>query len=56
MKVVEQNRYKADFKNALQISSAAACLAEYIITRNVKNYKKSPITALTPNNFIKKHL
>lgn len=44
-----------DFEDALQISAALACNADFIITRNVKHYKNSPITALTPETFLKKH-
>lgn len=29
-----------DFEDALQMSSAISCKAEFIITRNVKHYKK----------------
>lgn len=45
-----------DFEDALQITAALACDAHFIITRNVKHYKNSPITALTPESFFKKHL
>ncbi|MCF8243325.1 MAG: PIN domain-containing protein [Melioribacteraceae bacterium] len=43
-----------DFEDALQISAAMACNADFIITRNVKHYKNSPIAALTPTAFLKK--
>lgn len=43
-----------DFEDALQICSALACNADFIITRNVKHYKNSPIKALTPGMFLKK--
>jgi predicted nucleic acid-binding protein len=46
----------SDFEDALQISAAISCNADYIITRNVKHYKKSQVPALTPDNFIKKML
>ncbi|MBZ0184452.1 MAG: hypothetical protein K8F60_18480 [Melioribacteraceae bacterium] len=42
-----------DFEDALQMSSAISCKAEFIITRNVKHYKKSPIKAVTPEEFLK---
>jgi len=45
-----------DFEDALQITAALACDAHFIISRNVKHYKNSPITALTPESFLKKHL
>lgn len=44
-----------DYEDALQISAALASNADFIITRNVKHYKNSPITALTPETFLKKH-
>jgi hypothetical protein len=37
-----------DFEDALQASAAIACNADFIITRNVRDFKTSPITALTP--------
>ncbi len=43
-----------DFEDALQIVSAIECKADYIITRNLRHYKKSPITPLTPEIFLKK--
>ena len=42
-----------DFEDALQVAAARACHAAYIITRNVKHYYKSPITAVTPKIFLK---
>lgn len=43
-----------DFEDAPQIAAAKVCNAEYIITRNIKHYKKSPIPALSPKQFIVK--
>ena len=43
----------ADFEDALQVAAAQACGAGYIITRNVRDFGKSPIAALTPENFLK---
>lgn len=42
-----------DFEDALQISAAIECKADFIITRNTKHYKKSQIKAITPEEFIK---
>ncbi len=42
-----------DFEDALQIAAAKACNAKYIITRNVVHYKKSPVPATSPKDFIK---
>lgn len=49
----ESLRYAArlemkDFEDALQVAAAAACGAEVIATRNVRDYVKSPIRAATP--------
>ncbi len=44
-----------DFEDALQVSAASACHAQMIITRNIKHYKKSPIRAITPEDFLKSH-
>lgn len=38
----------ADFEDAMQVAAAHACGARHIITRNIKDYKRSPIPALTP--------
>ncbi len=42
----------ADFEDALQVAAAQACGAKYIITRNVRDFMKSPITAITPEKFL----
>jgi predicted nucleic acid-binding protein len=42
-----------DLEDALQISAAKACGAEVILTRNIRHYKNSPITAQTPEKFLK---
>ena len=41
-----------DFEDALQVAAAKTCGTEFIITRNVKHYKKSPIAAITPARLI----
>ncbi len=38
----------ADFEDAMQVAAARACGARHIVTRNVKDYARSPIRALTP--------
>jgi predicted nucleic acid-binding protein len=38
----------SDFEDAMQVAAARACGAEHIITRNVKDFARSPIRALTP--------
>ena len=43
-----------DFEDALQVAAAQACGASYIITRNVRDFGKSPIAGVTPENFLKR--
>lgn len=38
----------ADFGDAMQVAAARTCGARYIVTRNVADYKRSPIPPLTP--------
>ena len=38
----------ADFEDAMQVASARTCGARYIVTRNVADYKHSPIPSMTP--------
>ena len=43
-----------DYEDALQCVAAKRIKAEYIITRNVKDFAKSPVTAITPSDFLEK--
>jgi len=43
-----------DFEDALQVASAIQAHVRIIITRNVADFKKSPIPALLPAGFIAK--
>ncbi len=38
----------ADFEAALQVAAARACGARHIVTRNVRDFARSPIPAVTP--------
>ena len=38
----------ADFEDAMQVAAARACGARHIVTRNVRDYVRSPIRALDP--------
>lgn len=38
----------ADFEDAMQVAAARACGARLIVTRNVKDYERSPIRAVAP--------
>ena len=42
----------ADFEDALQVSAAAACGADILITRNVADFKNAGIKLLTPEEFL----
>ena len=42
-----------DLEDALQAASAMSWQADYIITRNLRHYRKSPKPALTPVRFLK---
>ena len=38
----------ADFEDAMQVAAARACGARCIVTRNVRDYTRSPIRAISP--------
>ena len=49
----ESIRYAAglpmtDFEDAMQVAAARACGAQCIVTRNLRDYVRSPISAVTP--------
>ena len=53
----ESIRYAAelsmsDFEDAMQVAAARACDARRIITRNTADFSRSPIPAVTPQQFI----
>ena len=37
-----------DFEDAMQVAAAQACGAQHIVTRNVRDFRRSPIPAVTP--------
>lgn len=41
-----------DFEDCLQAECALACNADYIITRNVKDFAESSVRAITPEEFL----
>jgi hypothetical protein len=52
--VVEQSLnlpYK-DFEDAVQMMAAVRSGADYLITRNVRDFKAGPLPALTPAEFL----
>ncbi len=42
----------SDFEDCLQEECAVECLADYIITRNVKDFKMSRVKAITPEDLL----
>ena len=45
----------ADFEDAMQVAAAQACNAQFIVTRNIGDYKQSPIPAMTPKQALEQH-
>ena len=45
----------SDFEDAVAAATAARENADYLITRNTGDYKKSPITVIGPADFLKKY-
>ena len=43
----------ADFEDAVQFHAAKSAKADFIITRNIKDYKNSNITVLTAEQFLR---
>lgn len=43
-----------DFEDALQVAAAFAGDAQCIVTRNIADYRGSPVPALTPRSFFKR--
>ena len=44
-----------DFEDALQVAAAMACGAQFIITRNERDFKTSPVPALNPDAFLRRY-
>ena len=44
-----------DFEDALQVAAAMACGAQFIITRNERDFKASPVPALNPEAFLRRY-
>lgn len=44
-----------DFEDALQVAAAMACGAQFIITHNERDFKASPVPALSPDAFLQRH-
>ena len=43
----------ADFEDAVQASCAARFKVDYIVTRNIKDFKNSTVPAIEPSDFLK---
>lgn len=41
-----------DFEDAMQVAAADSHFAQAIVTRNLRHYRKSPIKALAPDEFL----
>ncbi len=48
-----QNEDFSDFEDCLQMECAKAYEAEYIVTRNIADYKTSEIKAILPEDYLK---
>lgn len=44
---------RGNVDDALQAAAAIACGAEYIVTRNVRDYSRSPVRAISPTEFMR---
>ena len=38
-----------DFEDAMQVAAARACGARFVVTRNARDFRHSPIPAITPS-------
>ena len=47
-----QNEDFSDFEDCLQMECAVAYRAEYIVTRNIDDYKTSEVKAILPNEYL----
>ena len=48
-----QNEDFSDFEDCLQMECAKAYNAEYIVTRNIDDYKTSEVKAISPKEYLK---
>ncbi len=44
-----------DYEDALQCVAAARIKADCIVTRNTKDFRNSPVPALSPDDFLRRH-
>jgi hypothetical protein len=43
-----------DFEDAMQVAAAMACGAQFIVTRNERDFKGSPVPAVSPDAFLRR--
>ena len=55
MKGWNANESFSEFEDAVAAATAARENADYLITRNTGDYKKSPVTVIGPADFLKKY-
>ena len=53
---VVQNPNTDDLEDGLQIQCATKCDLDYIVTRNIDDFKKSSVPAIQPSDFLAKKL
>ena len=41
-----------DFEDAMQVAAARACGTRYVVTRNLRDYERSPIPAVGPQQLL----
>lgn len=51
-KALENNQFE-DFEDCLQDECAASLMADYIVTRNIKDFANSKVPAIQPEKFLK---
>lgn len=51
-KALENNQFE-DFEDCLQDECAASVMADYIVTRNIKDFANSKVPAIQPEKFLK---
>ncbi|MCB6607983.1 PIN domain-containing protein [[Clostridium] symbiosum] len=51
-----QNKAFDDFEDCLQMECAISVKAQFIITRNLADFKYSTITAISPDEFVSKYM
>ena len=52
LKALKNNRFK-DFEDCVQAECAVRAGADFIVTRNIKDFEKSSVRAITPEDLLK---